>query len=561
MTQTIRSRPLYLMAVALLVLVAFALRAVSLDAQSLWRDEVDAMRFATAPLDEVLSNFTRQGWNGPLYFFVLRGWIALTGTSEYAMRFLSLIFGALCVPLACALGRRLFNPLAGFLAALLVTASPYLTWYSQEVKMYTLVLALALLAIYALRRAVEGGGWYWWVVQVVATGLAVYAHIVAALLIPVQVLIYFVWWPHARGHRLGALISLACLVLPYLPLAAWQMPLLFQDGAGDLFQSPDRILPVLLAGWRTGNVLLLRSRVTGFGSFGLGQMALILLNGWSMGYFGFFGPGSPVGAALMGGLVIWGTLSFFLLADRWRVELRKRLSLLCWLLAPGLVLWYISRWQPLFTDRYLIWSALAFYLLIAAGLAALWHSGGWRRGAALLLVALVLAFNGVNQWFQATTPGKADFRGAVAYVAERYGAPNVEKRPEQPPAACEGCTHAVHLPLVTSGSGGFDELIVFQIPHAKYGFDYYFPYEDYPRADGLYTNHVYPDGSYMMSEVQASEAMERMTEGYRVVWLIATEAEMWDQRGLVKGWLDANLRLADETEGEHLWVDVYRYEK
>jgi hypothetical protein len=65
----------------------------------------------------------------------------------------------------------------------------------------------------------------------------------------------------------------------------------------------------------------------------------------------------------------------------------------------------------------------------------------------------------------------------------------------------------------------------------------------------------------MMSEAQAVEEMERMTEGYHVVWLIATEAEMWDERGLVKGWLDAHMRLVDEAEGEYLWVDVYRYEK
>jgi uncharacterized membrane protein len=201
----VRLHSLYLAAIVLLALVAFAVRAISLDAQSLWRDEVDAMRFATASLDEVLSNFTRQGWNGPLYFLILRGWIALTGVSEYAMRFLSLFFGVLCVPLVYALGRRLFNSQTGLFAALLVSTSPYLTWYSQEVKMYTLVPLLALLAIYALRRAVEGDGWYWWGVQVVATGLAVYTHIIAALLIPVQVLIYFSWWPRGRRQWFGAL--------------------------------------------------------------------------------------------------------------------------------------------------------------------------------------------------------------------------------------------------------------------------------------------------------------------------------------------------------------------
>jgi mannosyltransferase len=560
--RTAHARSLHLAAIAALVLVAFALRAVSLDAQSLWRDEVDALRFATAPLDEVLTNFTRPGWNGPLYFLLLRGWIALTGSSEYAMRFFSLTFGVLGVALAYALGRRLFDSQVGVFAALLVAASPYLTWYSQEVKMYALVPALTLLAIYGLRRAVEGDGWRWWVVQIAATSLAVYAHILAALLIPLQVLLYFAWWPVARRRWRGALISLACLTLPYLPLAAWQMGLLFQDGAGRVFQSPDQIVPMLLASWRTGNFLLLRSRATGFGHYTLGRMALILLTGWSVGYFGFAGLARLEGTILMAGLAGWGLLSLFLSRRGRGDALSKRLSLVCWLVAPGLVLWYISLWQPLFTDRYLIWSALAFYLLIAVGLAALYRLGGWRRKLALLLAILVLACNGANQWRQATVPGKADFRGAVGYVAERYGQSDARgEQAVESPAACEGCTHAVYLPSVASDAGASDELIVFQIPHAKYSFRYYFPGGDYAWAEGLYTNHRHPDGSFVMSAAQAAEEMARMTADYRVVWLIATETEMWDERGLVKAWLDANMRLTDSTEGAYLWVDVYRYEK
>jgi mannosyltransferase len=558
-----------LAAVVSLVLIAFVLRAISLDNQSLWRDEVDAMRFATVPLGEVLSNFARPGWNGPFYFLVLRGWIALAGTSEYAMRFLSLFFGVLSVPLTYVLGRRLFNPQTGFFAALLVSASPYLTWYSQEVKMYTLVSFLTLLAVYALHRAlslpkgraVERDGWHWWAVQVVATSLALYTHILAALLVPVQVLIYFTWWPKARRRWLGALVSLACFTLPYLPLAGWQMPLLFQDGAKDIFQSPDQVVPTLLASWRTGNLLLLRSRATGFGHFGLGEMALILLNGWSMGYFGSFGLGWPEGVVLMGGLVVWGVLNPFLSThSRW-AELRKSFSLLCWLAVPVLAVWYVSLWQPLFTDRYLIWSAFAFYLLIAVGLAVLWRSGEWGQWVALFSVALVLVFNGINLWQQVATPGKSDFRGAVGYVAEHYGVLDAEGQAAPSRINCEGCTYDAYIPLVMSSPGEFGELIIFQIPHAKYSFNYYFPHEGFPWADGLYTNHRHPDGSYVMSEARAAEEMERMTEGYNVVWLIATEVEMWDERRLVKGWLDANLRLTDDTEGEYLWVDVYRYEK
>ena len=542
-----RSSP-YLVAVGSLALVAFALRAASLDVQSFWRDEVDALRFATVPWPEMLASFVRPGWNGPLYFLLLRGWIALAGTSEYATRFFSLAFGALCVPLIYALGRRLFDQQTGLLAALLACASPYLTWYGQEVKMYTLVVALALAAIYGLRRAVEGAGSRWWAVQIVATSLAFYSHILAALLIPVQVLVYFAWWPRARRHWIGGLVSLVCLTLPYLPLAAWQAP------------------------------LLLQARETGFYAYTLGEMAEILLNGWSTGILGW---GWPWGAVLVGALAAWGLVGPLTPLpppspapgeQEGRKGLPKepaaRLALLGWLVVPLLAVWIVSLRQPLFTDRYLIWTAPAFYLLIARGLASLcrpvgrghrallqvpFRLGSWRGpGLALvvLLVSAILVLDGVNLWRQATLPIKSDFRAAAAYVAgyRASGEPGV------PQTTGEGLAFECYLPLVMRP---FDGLIVFQIPYSRYTFDYYFAVKEYPWAEGLYTNHRAPDGSYLMSEQEAAHHMQEMTAAHDAVWLVVSEMDMWDQRGLVKGWLDANARRVDEAHFAR--VDVYRY--
>jgi 4-amino-4-deoxy-L-arabinose transferase-like glycosyltransferase len=559
-----KPRAFFFAAVVLLTLAAFTVRAVSLEVQSLWRDEADAMRFATAPLEEVLSNFARHGWNGPLYFLLLRGWIALTGTSMLALRFFSLFFGVLCVPLVYVLGRRLFGRSVGLTAALLVAASPYLTWYSQEVKMYTLVPALVLLAIYALRRAVEGGGWYCWAVQIAATSLALYAHILAAILIPMQVLIAFAWWPQVRRRWLGALISLVCLTLPYLPLAAWQVPLLFDDRVVNLSRQPlDRALQAVFDSWRAGNLLMLRTRVTGFGRFTLGQIVQILLDYWSIGEFGTFGWGWPWGTVLMSVLGVWGVLSpLTALLCRERLEVGKTLALAIWLAFPPLVVWFVSQWQSLFTDRYLIWSALPFYLLIAAGLAALQRLGGGGRWAELLLLGVILSLNGLNQWQQATTDGKADYRGAAAYLAAHYLAPGEATptvRPVPSPVVCKGCVFETYLPLVMCRHQPCEGLIVFQIPYARYTFDYYFPYQGYPWAEGLYTNHRYPDDSYVMSEANAALAMQKITADYDVVWLFATETWMWDERGLVKAWLDAHLHMTDEAHFK--WVDVYRYDR
>ncbi|MCX7681522.1 MAG: glycosyltransferase family 39 protein [Anaerolineae bacterium] len=509
--------------VALLAFIAFVVRAASLDFQSLWRDEVDALCYsyefpallvaAVKPqhqgpslpcacppppvamadtaagllprLLSVLGGMIRQ--NGPLYYFILRGWIALAGTTEYGMRFLSLACGTLAVSLAYVLGRRLFDRRSGLLAALLVATSPYLTWYGQEAKMYALVLVQAMLALYALRRALDGGGWHWWAVQLVATTMAFYTHILAALLIPLQIVLYFVWWPRSRSQWKAALFSLGCLTLPYLPLAAWQAP------------------------------SILQARATGFYPYTLDQMAQILLNGWSLGITGI---GWPWGVIAPGVLAAWG-----LLRPVHRDERRNQLALACWIALPLVCVWLISLRQPLFTDRYLIWSAPAFYLSLSWAVSGLVQVRGWGRYVALVLMALIVTCNGANLWEQATGPFKSDFRSAAAYVASRY--------------------HP-------------GELIMFQIPHGRYTFDYYFTVEGYPWADGLFTNHRAPDGSYLVSEQESAARMAALTSGYQTIWLVVTEAAMWDERGLVQHWLETQRTRVDEAH--FMRVDVYRYE-
>jgi mannosyltransferase len=524
-----RARSHYLAAISLLVLGAFFMRAASLDTQSLWRDEVDALRFATAPRSEILDNFTQPGWNGPLYFVLLRVWITFTGTSEYAMRFFSLISGTLAIPLIYVLGRRLFNPMTGLISALLVTSSPYLVWYSQEAKMYALVLALSLLAIYSLRRGLETGRWHWWLIQITATTLAFYSHILAALLIPVQLLLCIAWWPQTRERWRKVTVSFASLTLPYLPLVVWQAP------------------------------LALHARETGFTSYSLNQMIVILLNGWSTGITGW---GGSWGAALMSLLAAGGLFNQMVqslpAADSEEDATRREdagngLVLLIWLVIPLLSVWLISQWQPLFTDRYLIWSVPAFYLLAALALAPSGRSQSRSRWLVTLPLMIVLVLNGVNIWRQATTAIKSDFRAAAAYVA-RYEEPS---EGVEPPISSRDRGFESYLPMVTARHSEGGDLIIFQIPYGRYTFDYYFPMETYPWAEGLYTNHRTAEGAYQMSEQEAAWQMREMTQGHEAVWLVATEMTVWDERNLVQNWLDEHFKRV--TEAHFSRVDVYRY--
>ncbi len=72
----------------------------------------------------------------------------------------------------------------------------------------------------------------------------------------------------------------------------------------------------------------------------------------------------------------------------------------------------------------------------------------------------------------------------------------------------------------------------------------------YRWADGLYTN-----GG--MGQDAAHSAMERLTAGTDSAWLIATEVDMWDERGLVQAWLERNGSLADQAH--YVGVSVYQF--
>jgi len=507
-------------ALSALVLTAFALRAYHLDFQSLWRDEVDAIAFATRTLPRLLSTFTRPKENGPLYFLLLRPWIALAGDSEFSVRSFSLAFGVLAIPLAYALGRRWLSPLGSMLGALLMAFSPYLIWYSQEARMYTLITFLTMLSLYLYVEALARGRWPYWAAYIVATSFCLYTHILAALIIPLEIFLFVVWWPRHRARLKPWLAAIGCVTLPYIPLALWEIPLLLSSyETGHPFYSLGKVLSILFFAFRHG--------VSGVASPWLRILTSILfIFLFLAGIFLENKKLNPVidsDAQRGEGPVLSPALSlaegkacpepFDFAQDKLsrRVE---GVTLLLYLFLPTIGVYLISLGMPIFADRYLIYVAPAFYLTLARGLAAV----KLRSNAVFALcLALVLTLDVQSSWAQSHTKLKSDFRSAARYFA-------LHREPE--------------------------DLVIFLMPYVRHTFEYYYR-GDYHRADGPYTN----DG---MSENELETTLGKMTEGHRSVWLVASEAELWDERGLVKAWLDGNGKLVDEEEFAR--VRLYRYE-
>lgn len=157
-TSRIRARRRELWLIALLTLAAFALRMHDLTGRSLWLDEGFTLARVFGEWPDLLRNAVLYDGVRSIdtqpqaYFALLKLWISLVGTSEFALRLFSAFAGVASVPLVYALTRRTLGRRAGALAALLMLLSPVLQWYSHEVRMYSLVVALSALSIYLLRR-------------------------------------------------------------------------------------------------------------------------------------------------------------------------------------------------------------------------------------------------------------------------------------------------------------------------------------------------------------------------------------------------------------------------
>ncbi len=137
----------------LLLLTAFSLRLYRLDHQEIWGDEAHSAYVASLPLLSAVSPRTET--NPPLYHLLLYFWVKLTGSSVFALRFLSLVLGVLTVSLVYRLARLAFGELVGFLAALLCAISPFLVYYSQEARMYALATFFTTLSMFLLARIVS----------------------------------------------------------------------------------------------------------------------------------------------------------------------------------------------------------------------------------------------------------------------------------------------------------------------------------------------------------------------------------------------------------------------
>lgn len=190
----------------LIILAAFALRLYRLESKEIWWDEGWSVWLARNDIVAIALR-TASDEHPPLHYWLLHFWNALAGESKYAVRFSSVFASVLTVALVYGFGKRFFGYGVALIGAALLAFSRFHIWWSQEIKMYALLVFLALLSLYLFLRAIEGRGMKYWALCLLVTLAALYTHYLAVLLLAVQWAVMGLALFYTPGPRKRTLLS------------------------------------------------------------------------------------------------------------------------------------------------------------------------------------------------------------------------------------------------------------------------------------------------------------------------------------------------------------------
>jgi uncharacterized membrane protein len=140
-----------------LIAVSCAVSFFTLYSQSIRLDESQSIWASTKSVEQVLL-YTAQDVHVPLYPLLLHFWMQLFGTTIIVVRLLSFLFFLLTLPVLYRFAKESSMPSVALLTVALFTLSPFVVWYSNEARMYTLfTFVTSLNHLYFLRMVRSDG--------------------------------------------------------------------------------------------------------------------------------------------------------------------------------------------------------------------------------------------------------------------------------------------------------------------------------------------------------------------------------------------------------------------
>jgi mannosyltransferase len=350
--------------------------------QSLRLDEAQSLWQTSHSVGKIF-NIIGQDVHVPLYHIMLHFWQVFFGSSVPVARLFSLLFFILAIPALFRLAKLVYGEQVALFTILLFSISPFMNWYGNEIRMYSLFTLVVILNLYYFIRLYKERNspqqsmiWLWYMVTVV---IGVYTHYFFFFALAGQV-VFFLFhrslFPAYATKRF--LWTIGLVVAAFSPWLWYVKHLGTVSNSSPLLQTPNTV-----------NIFNTFSQFL-FG-FQIDYVNTILVSFW------------PVS-------VLWG---FLALRRRRKMSSDTALLLICFI-GPNILAFALSIFiLPLYLSRYLILTLPPLYLLVSA--LAVSYPPKVRRVFMTILVVFMLGTLAA-EIVNAQTPVKENYKQVTSYL-------------------------------------------------------------------------------------------------------------------------------------------------
>lgn len=337
--------------------------------QSFWRDEAFSYLLAQQSIWQILIS-TAKDFSPPLHYLLLHFWMMIFGTSEIALRSVSLIFFYATIYVVDHLLVDVLKIKSKWRYAylLLFAINPFLIYFAAEARTYSMSVFLVTASWYGYLSGKKK-------LHIIASSLSLYTHYFTILALISQFIYHYIQKKRAYSVR-----SFAWIALLFSPWAIFTI--IFHGSSDGSFWITE---PSLNTIWLTPGIIL-----TGFeNSLRLYSTPLIGLT-----------------------LIAYGAI-FIALKNLSNENGEKETSkyLLLWALLPAVVALMASSIKPVYLPRYFIFSAVGLSLLLAHTMERL--KPIIRSGIYILVIVFLLQYNVA----QITHRKKGDVRSLIREIS------------------------------------------------------------------------------------------------------------------------------------------------
>ncbi len=224
--------------------IGLFLRLYNLGFNSLWLDEASTYTISVKSLADIWQATAGGEFNPPLFYWMEHLMLQI-GNNEVLLRFIPALLGILTIPLVYFIGKEFIDRNVGIIAAAAFAISPFLIYYSQEARAYSMMLFFVAFAMVFYFRAQKKNDLINWTLFGVFSALAFWSHFYAFVIIAALFLYLLIQISRFRGLQNLKMLILGAIVFLVLCLPLILEPSIFS------FPGPRLHPPLVSRDWES----------------------------------------------------------------------------------------------------------------------------------------------------------------------------------------------------------------------------------------------------------------------------------------------------------------------